>query len=81
MPVETTKNYKRYRKADPKKFDKRSFRVKSVSKNTKIIVGCPKGKYSPSRKRCKVGLKIQSILKKRKFNYEKHTGFSKPRWE
>ncbi len=62
--VDRTKNYCRYRKLDPKKCAKGSFRVKQVSKNVKITVCCPKGKYSKKAKRCRVGLKTQSFMKK-----------------
>ena len=52
------------RKASPKKFDSRSFRVKTVSKKTKIIVACPKGQFKKGK--CQVGMKLQSVLKRRK---------------
>ena len=59
--------YIRQRVKSPKKFDKRSLRIKDVGRpgGTKIIVGCPKGKYDPKRKRCKVGTQTQAILKER----------------
>jgi hypothetical protein len=57
--------YKRYRQMNPKKFDKRSFRVKEIDEDTKLVIGCPKGKYSPKKKKCKVGTKVQSILRKK----------------
>lgn len=62
-----TKNYKRTRVKDPKKFDKRSFRTKDVGKpgHTKIIVACPKGKYDSKKKRCKVGMQTQAIIEKK----------------
>ena len=67
MPkVHITKNYRRYRQKSPKRFDKRSFRVKQVSKKTKIILACPKGKWSPKTNRCKGNMQVQSILKKKK---------------
>lgn len=55
--IHYTKNYARERLVSPKKFKKNSFRTKSVSKNTKIILG-----------RLKSGNKwhIQAILNKRK---------------
>lgn len=49
------------RKESPKKFDKRSFRVKKSGK-AKIVIGCPKGKFDPKKKRCKVGTRIQKIM-------------------
>jgi len=57
--------FKRFRQANPKAFDKRSFRVKTVDEDTKLIVGCPKSHYSPKTKRCKVGTRVQSVLKKK----------------
>ena len=35
---------------------------RKYSSNPKIIIGCPKGFYSPSTGRCKVGTRAQSIL-------------------
>jgi hypothetical protein len=59
--------YCRERQASPRKFDRRSFRTKPIGK-IRIVVGCPKGKWSPARQRetgkgCKVGLRIQTILR------------------
>lgn len=49
---------------NPDKFDPRSFRSKKVgAKGTIIVVGCPKGEYSPSEKRCRTGMRIQKKLK------------------
>lgn len=65
--VHLTKRYRRIRVKSPSKFDKRSLRIKDVGRKgyTKIIVGCPKGKYDPKKKRCKVGTQTQAILKPR----------------
>ena len=64
MPgIEKRKTTCRKRVADPKKFDRRSFRAKKVSKRTTIVFACPKGKYK--RGRCSVGMKTQSIIKKK----------------
>jgi hypothetical protein len=65
--VHITKNYKRTRVKDPKKFDKRSFRTKDVGRpgHHKIIVACPKGKYNAKAKKCKVGTQVQAIIEKR----------------
>jgi len=57
--------YRRYRKVSPAKFDPRSFRIKEVDEKTKLVVGCPKGKYSPKTGRCKVGTRVQAVLKKK----------------
>ena len=65
MPIDITKNECRKRQTNPNKFDKRSFRSKKVSKRTRIIIGCPRGKYNQKTKKCKVGTKIQSIIKKK----------------
>lgn len=58
------KNYKRVRVANPNKFDKKSFRVKDVGRvgHTKLIIGCPRGKFDSGRKRCKVGTKVQAVI-------------------
>jgi hypothetical protein len=61
--VHMTKKYKRYRQKSPLKFDPKSFRVKTASRTTKLIIGCPKGKYKKGR--CVVGTRVQSILRKR----------------
>ncbi len=63
-----TKKYLRVRVKNPKKFDRRSFRIKDVGRKgfTKIIIGCPKGKYDAKKKKCKVGTKTQAILLNRK---------------
>lgn len=64
MPIEITKNYIRKRQANPKDFDKRSFRIKTINKKTKLVIACPKGKYNNKSNKCKVGTKVQSILTK-----------------
>ena len=65
MPsIEKGKNWCRKRIKDPKKFDKKSFRVKS-NKKTKVVIGCPKGKYDSASNTCKVGTRVQSIMKKK----------------
>jgi len=66
MPrIEKQKNTCRKRIEDPKKFDKRSFRAKKVSKRTTIITACPRRKWNQKTKRCDVGVKTQSIVKKK----------------
>jgi len=49
---------------EPKgKFDDDSFRtVPSGKKGTKVVVGCPKGKWDDSAERCKVGTQAHKIL-------------------
>lgn len=63
-----TKGYKRIRVESPRYFDKRSFRTKDVGRRgfTKIVVGCPKGKYDSKKGKCKVGTKTQAILLNRR---------------
>ncbi len=63
--VDVTRHYKRRRLISPKA--RRSFRVKRVGRHGNFItVCCPKGQWSPRRKRCKVGMRAQSIAKKRR---------------
>jgi len=66
--IDITKSECRKRMEDPKKFDKRSFRSKKINKNTRIIVACPKGEYDSKNKKCRVGLQIQSFIKKKNNN-------------
>jgi len=44
-------------------FDKRSFRWKLINKRTRILVGCPIGKWQPRKQHCKVGMKGYKLLK------------------
>jgi len=63
MPgCEVRKNYRHCRKKAPGYFDKRSFRVKHISKNKMIVIGCPKGHWNNRKKRCKVGTRIQKTM-------------------
>lgn len=65
MPLAKTGSRAKFRHkriASPKAFDPRSFRTKKVGKS-RVIIGCPKGKYSPSTGRCKVGTKAQAVLR------------------
>src|SRR5712692_43216 len=65
--VDVTRHYKRRRLISPKACDRRSFRVKRVGRHGNFItVSCPNGQWSPRRKRCKVGMRAQSIAKKRR---------------
>ena len=57
------KNFFRCRKASPKLFDPRSFRTRRKPRGIRFIIACPKGKWSPKTKRCKVGTRLQSILR------------------
>lgn len=48
-----------------KEFDKDSFRTKEVKSGVKIVIGCPKGEYDKAKSKCKVGMKLQKILRKK----------------
>ena len=51
---------------NPKKFAKDSFRTIKVSKNVRVTIGCPKGKWNKRSKRCKVGTRAQRVMVKPK---------------
>jgi hypothetical protein len=57
--------YRHKRLAPPRRFDKRSFRVKTLSRRKKLVVACPKGKWSPKSRWCKVGMRAQAVLTKK----------------
>jgi len=57
--------FKRMRQMSPKKCASDSFRVKRVDENTELVICCPKGHYSPKTRKCKVGTRVQSVLKKK----------------
>ena len=48
------------------KFDTRSFRVITLKEGVKATIGCPRGKWSPSKKKCKVGTRMQKIMRLKK---------------
>jgi hypothetical protein len=48
---------------DPVEFDPRSLRTKTIKKDVKLIVGCPKGKFREGV--CAVGTMPQSLLKQK----------------
>ena len=54
--------YEHRRLGSPSRFDPRSFRTKTLSHTKKLIVGCPKGHYSPSTGTCRTGMKAQAEL-------------------
>ncbi|MEM5810223.1 MAG: hypothetical protein QW156_05025 [Candidatus Aenigmatarchaeota archaeon] len=62
MPREP--QYCREEVADPRLFDKRSFRTVSPRKDVRIIIACLKGQWDEKRQRCKVGTRTVSILRK-----------------
>jgi hypothetical protein len=47
--------------APRKRFDDRSFRWVKRGK-TWLLIGCPAGKWSPSKKRCRVGTRAHKVL-------------------
>lgn len=55
---------------DKKKFDRASFRTKTICPKEdgtkgclRIIIGCPKGNWQPRKKRCKIGTKAHVIYR------------------
>lgn len=59
--------YRHYRQASPAAFDKKSFRIITLSKKkgVRAVVGCPRGHFHA--RHCNVGTRVQSILvRKRK---------------
>jgi len=68
LKIHETKRYIRERMVEPGKFDPRSFRTIDPGRkgHTKLVVGCPKGKYEKGR--CQVGMKTQAVI------HEKHKG-------
>lgn len=66
MPVELTKNFRRVRRFSPKRCAPGSFRTKAIAKGGRLVVCCPKGKWSRKSGRCKVGMRAQSVLTRRK---------------
>lgn len=62
MPQGGEGKYKHIKLINKNKFDPRSFRVITLNKTTKATIGCPKGKWSPSKNKCKVGTRIQKKL-------------------
>lgn len=43
-------------------FDPKSFRIKKISEDTKILIGCPKGYWDNVTQRCQIGTRLVSIL-------------------
>jgi hypothetical protein len=61
-PETTRARYRHERRASPGAFDPRSFRTIRRGKY-RVVVGCPKGQWSPVRKVCKVGTRAQAVLR------------------
>lgn len=59
------KNYTHEVVTPASEFDKDSFRTKEVRSGVKLVVGCPKGEYDKAKSKCKVGTKLQKILRKK----------------
>jgi hypothetical protein len=49
-------------KAKKSSFDRRSFRWVKRNK-TRVLIGCPKGKWDDKRSRCRVGTRAYAVLK------------------
>ena len=63
-----SRNFIRERLADPREFDRRSFRTVKTDAH-RVTIGCPKGQWDPGAKGptgepglCLVGTKAQTIL-------------------
>ncbi len=58
------RNFTHIRVRDPGEFDRRSFRVITLSpeRGIKATIGCPAGEWDPRRKKCRVGTQIQKFL-------------------
>jgi hypothetical protein len=65
MPGKGEGVYKHEKVTPREEFDKDSFRTKEIKPGVKIVIGCPKGEYDKSKSVCKVGMKLQKILRKK----------------
>ncbi len=43
------------------KCDQRSFRIKTISGDTRLVVCCPRNRWNAKRKRCTVGTRATKI--------------------
>lgn len=74
MPFSKKAKYIHKEILDIKDFDDRSIRTILLGKSgKKARIGCPKSKWSPSKKKCKVGTKIITILTPKKRTPKKRT--------
>jgi len=67
MPIKkkgSRAKYKHKKIESKSHFAKGSFRTVPAGKKSKVVIGCPKGKYSKKTKRCKVGTRAVTVLKK-----------------
>ena len=65
MPGKGERDYKHEKVAPKEEFDPRSFRTKEVKSGVKLVVGCPLGNWDDVKSKCKVGTKLQKILRKK----------------
>lgn len=65
MPYEIRKGYARRRLRSPGSCARGSFRTVKRGR-ARIIICCPRGKWSKKAKRCRGGTKAQSIMKRRR---------------
>jgi hypothetical protein len=42
-----------------------SYRIKTISKNKRLVICCPAGKWMPRKKRCTVGTRAVAIQERR----------------
>lgn len=61
--IDCKKTTCRERQAPPGKFDRRSFRMKRLRGGVLLVIGCPKGKWNKKTRRCRVGTRVQSIVR------------------
>jgi len=78
MPPYSLRSKYTHKKVEDKgNFDDRSFRVITIGKKgKKATIGCPNSpdgtsNWSPSKKKCKVGTRIQKIMTPRKLRKRK----------
>jgi hypothetical protein len=64
--IDVTKNFRRERQMSPKACAVGSFRAKKTKSGALLTFCCPKGKWNRKRKRCRVGMKLQSMARPRK---------------
>ena len=58
----TPPGYRHERLEDPAAFDPRSFRTVEVAGGDRLVIGCPRGHYDATRRRCRIGTRAQAIL-------------------
>lgn len=70
--MNTRSRYRHIRVLPPERFDPRSFRTIDPGRkgHTKLIIGCPKGSYDVKSHQCRVGTRLQSMLKENPDDYK-----------